>query len=77
MKELSRLLGAQPYFAGDELTLADLMLGPQLATLATTPEWQPLSASTGNLAAWVARMNARPSFQATTWERLTEVAKAA
>jgi glutathione S-transferase len=76
-KELSRLLGEQNYFVGDELSLADLMVAPQLAFLSATPEWQPLSASTPNLVSWLGRMNARPSFQATTWERLTELAKAA
>jgi glutathione S-transferase len=75
--ELSRLLGEQDYFAGDRLSLADLMVAPQLAFLSATPEWQPLSASTPNLVSWLDRMSARPGFQATTWERLTELAKAA
>jgi glutathione S-transferase len=75
--ELARLLGAQPYFAGESLTLADLMIAPQLNFLAATPEWEPLSASHQNLVDWLARMNARPSLQATTWEKLTELAKAA
>jgi glutathione S-transferase len=30
-----------------------------------------------NLVAWLARMEARPSMQATTWERVAEMAKAA
>jgi glutathione S-transferase len=76
-KELSRLLGEQNYFVGDQMSLADFMVAPQLAFLSATPEWQPLSAATANLASWLDRMNARPSFQATTWERLTELAKAA
>jgi glutathione S-transferase len=76
-KELSRLLGQQNYFAGDKLSLADLMVAPQLAFLSMTPEWQPLTASMPSLVSWLDRMNARPSFQATTWERLTELAKAA
>jgi glutathione S-transferase len=76
-KELSRLLGSNSYFAGAEVTLADLMVAPQLAFLATTPEWQPLSASTPNLVTWLDRMDKRPSMQATTWERVTQLAKAA
>ncbi len=75
--ELARLLGAQPYFAGETLTLADLMIAPQLDFLALTPEWTPLSAGHRNLVDWLARINARPSFHATTWEKLTELAKAA
>jgi len=76
-KELSRLLGAQAYFAGDAVTLADFMVAPQMDFLATTPEWLPLSAATPNLVAWLDRMRSRPSMQATTWERLSELAKAA
>jgi glutathione S-transferase len=75
--ELARLLGTQPYFAGETVSLADLMIAPQLDFLAQTPEWTPLSAGHQNLIDWLARMNARPSFGATTWERVTEMAKAA
>ena len=75
--ELARLLGSQSYFTGENLTLADLLIAPQLHFLAQTPEWTPLSAGKQNLVDWLARMNARPSFEATTWERLTELAKAA
>jgi glutathione S-transferase len=75
--ELARLLGAQPNFAGETLTLADLMIAPQLHFLSLTPEWEPLTAGHRNLVTWLDRMNARPSFQATTWEKLTELAKAA
>jgi glutathione S-transferase len=75
--ELARLLAAQPYFVGESVTLTDLLIAPQLHFLAQTPEWAPLSAGKQNLVDWLARMNARPSFEATTWERLTELAKAA
>ncbi len=75
--ELARLLGARPYFVGENMTLADLLIAPQLHFLAQTPEWTPLSAGRQNLVDWLARMNARPSFEATTWERLTELARAA
>jgi glutathione S-transferase len=76
-KELSRLLGTQPFFAGERVTLADLLLAPQLDFLTQTPEWAPLCEGRQNLVDWLARMNERPSFKATTWERLTELAKAA
>src|SRR5712664_2485677 len=35
--ELARLLGEQPYFAGDAVSLADLLIAPQLAFLTQTP----------------------------------------
>jgi glutathione S-transferase len=75
--ELSRLLGAQPYFAGEAVTLADLLLAPQLDFLAQTPEWAPLSAGNRNLINWLDRMTARSSLKATTWERVADMAKAA
>ncbi len=75
--ELGRLLGPQPYFAGEAVTLADLLIAPQLDILAATPEWARLSAGNRNLVDWLERMNARPSLKATTWERVADMAKAA
>ena len=75
--ELAGQLGAQPYFTGDTLTLADLMLAPQLDFLQQTPEWEALTASHANLGWWLARMNARPSFAATTWTKVAAMAQAA
>jgi glutathione S-transferase len=75
--ELARLLGEQPYFAGAAVSLADLLIAPQLAFLTQTPEWQVLGAPHANIVAWLARMEARPSLQATTWDRLAEMAKVA
>lgn len=75
--ELARLLGAQPYFAGDQLSLADLMLGPAIEFFTIVPEWSVLGAPHANLVAWMKRMQDRPSMMATTWERVTELAKAA
>jgi glutathione S-transferase len=74
--ELAALLGSQRFFVGDSLTLADLMLGPQLDFLRATPEWAPLAGAHPNLAAWLARLDARPSFAATTWERVEGLARA-
>ena len=76
-RELARLLGEQPYFAGAAVSLADLLIAPQLAFFTQTPEWSVLGAPQARLVAWLARMEARPSFQATTWERVNEMAKAA
>jgi glutathione S-transferase len=75
--ELARLLGSQPYLAGEAVTLADLLIAPQLDFLAETPEWAPLSAGNQNLVDWLERMNARVSLKATTWERVADMAKAA
>jgi glutathione S-transferase len=75
--ELARLLGEKPFFAGDALSLADLLVAPQLAFFTATPEWTELGVPHANLAGWLARMEARPSLKATTWERVSEMAKAA
>jgi glutathione S-transferase len=75
--ELSRLLGTKTYFAGEEVTLADILVAPQLDFLAETPEWGALTAASPNLPPWLDRMNARASFKSTTWERVAELAKAA
>jgi glutathione S-transferase len=74
--ELARQLGDSPFFVGHSITLADVLLAPQLDFLRQTPEWEPLTAHHANLRAWLDRMNARPSMMATTWERVAEMAKA-
>jgi len=75
--ELARLLGGQAYFAGEELTLADLLLAPGVEFFSIIPEWGVLGAPHANLVAWMKRMQERPSMKATTWERVSELAKAA
>jgi glutathione S-transferase len=75
--ELARLLGEQSYFAGDRVSLADLLVAPAIAFFTLTPEWAVLGVPHANLVAWLARMDARPSMQATTWERVSEMTKAA
>ncbi|HLZ05635.1 MAG TPA: glutathione S-transferase family protein [Bradyrhizobium sp.] len=75
--ELARLLGEQPYFTGDTLSLADLIVAPHVEYFTITPEWNVLGAQHANLGAWVKRMQERPSMKATTWERVAELAKAA
>jgi len=76
-RELARLLGQQSYFAGDAMSLADLLVAPGIDFFTQTPEWKVLGAPHANLVAWLARMEARPSLKATTWERVSEMAKAA
>jgi glutathione S-transferase len=70
MSELARLLGDQPYFAGAKFTLADLLVCAQLEFLRSTPEWTELAADRSKLATWLDRVAARPSMQATSWERV-------
>lgn len=76
-KELARLLGGSTWFAGDQLTLADLMIAPHLDFFVETPEWSTLTAAEPNLVAWLARMNERPCMKLTTWERVAQMAQAA
>ena len=75
--ELARLLGDQPYFTGDTLSLADFLVAPAVEFFTATPEWSALGAPHANLAGWMTRMQERPSMKATTWERVSELAKAA
>jgi len=75
--ELARLLGDQLTFAGETLSLADLLIAPQIDFLSETPEWTVLGVPHTNLLTWLARMKERPSLKATTWERVAQMAKAA
>jgi glutathione S-transferase len=75
--ELARLLGAQPYFTGDTLSLADLLVAPAVEFFTATPEWSVLGAPHANLVSWLRRMQDRPSLKATTWERVSAMAEAA
>jgi glutathione S-transferase len=75
--ELARQLGGDTFFAGDSISLADLILAPQVEFFSQTPEWEPLTADKPNLRSWLDRMNARPSMRATTWERVAALAKVA
>jgi glutathione S-transferase len=76
LRELANLLDDKPWFGGDRLSLADLLVGPQLELFARAPEWQELVAETPNLAGFLARIEARPSMQATQMEKLATLAAA-
>jgi glutathione S-transferase len=76
-EELARLLGDQSYFCGEAISLADFLMAPQISFFTQTPEWSMLGAPHANLVAWLARLEARPSLQATTWERVAAMAQAA
>jgi glutathione S-transferase len=75
--ELARLLDQQPYFAGEAMSLADLLVAPAVGFFTQTPEWADLVAPHLSLVGWLERMEARSSMKATTWERVSELAKAA
>jgi glutathione S-transferase len=66
---LEQLKGNNRFMVGRDISIADLMLAPQLATFMSTPEGQYLLSGRA-LADWLAMMNERPSMQATTRERL-------
>jgi glutathione S-transferase len=73
---LARLLGDKPFLAGDTLSIADLLAGPHLSFFARTLESRAILEPHNELSAWIARMNARPSFQNTTPEKLAAKAQA-
>jgi glutathione S-transferase len=64
LNELARLLDEQTFWIGNELSIADLMLAPQLDFLAATPEGRNLLADSP-LLAWLGRMNERQSMMKT------------
>jgi glutathione S-transferase len=72
--QLARELADLPFFTGTAPSLADLMLAPQIDFLSITPEWHALTTHHTNLRRWLARMNARPSMAATTWEKVAAMA---
>lgn len=75
--ELSRLLAGSTWFSGADVSLADLLVAPQVEFFSRTPEWSALTAERANLVAWLERAEARPSLQATTWDRVAALAQAA
>ena len=70
--EIARLLDGNTWMAGDAISLADLLLVPQLSMLALAPEGAQILEEHANLSGWLDRMEARPSMQATAWDRLLE-----
>jgi glutathione S-transferase len=73
VRELERLLGSSEFLTGDTLSIADLMVAPQLLFFRGTPEAEQLMQGT-LLDAWLKRMQARPSMQATEVDRLKQAA---
>ena len=75
--EIGRLLDAHSWMAGDAISLADLLLAPQLSIFAQASEGAQILQEHENLGRWLDRIEARPSMQATTWDRLLERVPAA
>ena len=75
--EIGRLLDGHSWMAGDALSLADLLLAPHLSMLAQAPEGAQILQEHENLRRWLTRIEARPSMQVTTWDRLLERVAAA
>src|SRR5882757_3970380 len=73
VRELERLLGSSEFLTGDSLSIADLMVAPQLLFFRGTPEAEQSMRGT-SLDAWLKRMQARPSIQATEVDRLKQAA---
>jgi glutathione S-transferase len=63
--EIGRLAGDQPFLAGEALSLADLMVVPQLYYFKRLPEGAAQLGELPALAAWVNRMEERQSVQVT------------
>jgi glutathione S-transferase len=62
---LEKLVGEGPWLVGAQLTIADLLLAPQMDFIAATPEGAEILKGSPRLTAWLERMRARPSMQAT------------
>jgi glutathione S-transferase len=65
MAEFARLMGGQPFMAGDNISLADLMVFPILCYFNRIPEGQALLAESETLLGWLRRMEPRQSVQVT------------
>src|SRR6266851_2734221 len=65
LHELARLMGEQPYLAGERVSLADLMAIPLLYYFSRLPEGEAAIAEQPTLLPWIARMEGRQSFQVT------------
>lgn len=73
VKAMDSLIGDAPFAAGEDLTLADLLLFPHVDMMADCAEGRDMLAGT-RLGAWRERLASRPSFQRTSWDALLEAA---
>ena len=60
------------WLPGDAISLADLLLAPHLSMSAQALEGAEILREHKHLESWLARIEARPSIAATTWDRLLE-----
>jgi glutathione S-transferase len=65
ISEISRLMGEEPYLAGDRVSLADLMVIPLFYLFGKLPEGEAPLAEHPNIRPWMRRMAERQSFQVT------------
>ncbi|MGD9615389.1 MAG: glutathione S-transferase family protein [Alphaproteobacteria bacterium] len=65
LSEFARLMGEQPFMAGERISLADLMVVPLLYYLTRVPEGEAPLAEHPSLRAWVRRIEERQSFRVT------------
>ena len=65
LEELTRLMGQEPFLAGDALTLADLHAAPMFAYFLAAPEGAAMLAERPAFAGWWRRMAARPAMTST------------
>jgi len=65
ISEIARLMGEEPYLAGDRVSLADLMVIPLFYLFAKLPEGEAPLAEHPNIRPWMRRMEERQSFQVT------------
>ena len=62
---MDAIIRDQPYMAGSDFSLADIMAGPQVAAVAWAPEGQILLANYPRLRGWLDTLNKRDSFRKT------------
>jgi glutathione S-transferase len=65
LSEIARLMGNEPFLAGDRLSLADLMVIPLFYYFSRLPEGEKPFADNPSLLPWIRRMEERQSFQVT------------
>lgn len=65
LSEVARLMGAEPYLAGERVSLADLAVIPLFYYFNRLPEGEAAFAENPTLTPWMRRMEERQSFQVT------------
>ena len=65
LSEVARLMGNEPYLAGDRISLADLAAIPLFYYFSRLPEGESAFAENPTLKPWIRRMEERQSFQVT------------